>query len=218
MCSRARIRSATARLNQKILNGEATANEAAGCARTICRQIKRITSMIQRLMRFARREEPRQAPVELVQLAGETVKLLEAFRVKNGVTITVRGAPTIALGDANQIQQVLANLINNGVQAMSGGGSIEVRVDTERRAPPGPGGTAKDYCRVTVEDEGTGIAGGNLSRIFDPFFTTKGVGAGTGLGLSIAHGIVRDHGGWIDVSSELGRGSRFTVYLPLAAG
>jgi signal transduction histidine kinase len=202
---------------KKILAGD----DATGCARTICRQIKRITAMIRRLMRFARREEPRQAPVELAQLARDTVQLLEPLEARNGVTISVHGVPCTALADANQIQQVLTNLITNGVQAMAGSGSIKVRVDTERRTPPPgekAGGAAKDYCRITVEDDGTGIAEANLPRIFDPFFTTKDVGAGTGLGLSVAHGIVRDHGGWIDVSSQAGRGSRFTVYLPRAAG
>ena len=68
--------------------------------------------------------------------------------------------------------------------------------------------------RICVKDEGAGIAREHLGRVFEPFFTTKDVGAGTGLGLSVAYGIVRDHGGWIAVESEVGRGSRFSIYLP----
>jgi two-component system NtrC family sensor kinase len=71
-------------------------------------------------------------------------------------------------------------------------------------------------ARVSIEDQGIGIPAENLDHIFDPFFTTKEVGKGTGLGLSIAYGIVQDHGGWIEVSSQPGEGSRFLIYLPLA--
>jgi signal transduction histidine kinase len=72
------------------------------------------------------------------------------------------------------------------------------------------------WCRLQVEDQGQGIAAEDLPHIFDPFFTTKEVGQGTGLGLSIAYGIVEEHGGWIDVASTPGRGSLFSIYLPLA--
>ncbi len=71
---------------------------------------------------------------------------------------------------------------------------------------------------VEFHDTGTGISAEDLPRIFDPFFTTKEVGQGTGLGLSISHGIVERHGGWLEVESEVGRGSTFTVVLPVAEG
>jgi signal transduction histidine kinase len=73
------------------------------------------------------------------------------------------------------------------------------------------------YYAVEVRDEGVGIAAENVWRLFEPFFTTKEVGEGTGLGLSIAYGIVQEHGGWIDVTSRPGEGSRFTVFLPAGA-
>jgi signal transduction histidine kinase len=84
------------------------------------------------------------------------------------------------------------------------------------RPPPNLGGAEGDFLRLEVRDEGAGIAAGNLPHVFDPFFTTKTVGEGTGLGLSVAWGIARDHGGWIDVSSSPGEGSRFAFHLPLA--
>ena len=74
-----------------------------------------------------------------------------------------------------------------------------------------------EFACIAVEDDGSGIPEDVLPHIFEPFFTTKDVGSGTGLGLSIAYGIVRDHGGWIDVRSTLGVGSRFSVYLPIEA-
>ena len=81
--------------------------------------------------------------------------------------------------------------------------------------PPAEDGRGEQPClRIEVRDEGRGIAADALPRIFEPFFTTKDVGEGTGLGLSVAYGIVKDHGGWIDVASRVGEGSTFTVWLP----
>lgn len=122
-------------------------------------------------MRLSHRRVPRKAPVELFQLALDTTSLLESLEKKNGVTITVSGRPSMALAEANEIQQVLTNLITNGMQAMPTGGNIRVRVHTEKRKPTlGVGGTEQDYCCVTVEDEGTGIAEADLPHVFDPFF------------------------------------------------
>jgi signal transduction histidine kinase len=104
--------------------------------------------------------------------------------------------------DTAQIQQVLLNLLLNAIQAISGSGKIEVTVETLDAS-----------ATVTVSDTGRGIASEHLPNIFRPFFTTRG--QGTGLGLSLARRIVEDHGGHIEVSSQPGVGSRFTVWLPL---
>ena len=85
------------------------------------------------------------------------------------------------------------------------------------RSIAGDGAHLGDFARIDVRDEGVGISKDQLHHIFDPFFTTKEVGEGTGLGLSIAYGIVEDHGGWIEVESVVGKGSRFSVFLPLVA-
>jgi len=101
---------------------------------------------------------------------------------------------------------------------MPAGGRVTVTMDVrEARRPDGEPGTKVPWACAIVEDEGQGIPPENLQRVFEPFFTTKGVGEGTGLGLSVAYGIVHEHGGWIDVESEVGRGSRFSILLPLAS-
>jgi two-component system NtrC family sensor kinase len=100
---------------------------------------------------------------------------------------------------------------------MSEGGVLEVEVGPARAAPP-PGhpaaGQAREVACIRVTDQGTGILPEHLEILFEPFFTTKPVGHGTGLGLPIAQGIVEEHGGWITVETEVGRGSTFRVYLP----
>jgi two-component system NtrC family sensor kinase len=106
-------------------------------------------------------------------------------------------------GDPLQLQQVFLNIILNAVQAMSKGGRLKISTKEE------PG-----FIRIMFSDTGVGIPEENLDKIFDPFFTTKGVGEGTGLGLSICFGIIERHGGRIEVKSEVGEGSVFTVWLP----
>ena len=125
--------------------------------------------------------------------------------------------PLLVSADEHQIEQALVNLIVNAMQAMPNGGTVEVTSCGRRARPPGDGGPEGDFVCVAVVDQGFGIPEENLPRLFEPFFTTKAPGEGTGLGLAVAHGIVRDHGGWIEVESQPGRGSRFAFYLPVAA-
>jgi signal transduction histidine kinase len=120
----------------------------------------------------------------------------------------------VAEVDAGQIQQVLTNLTMNAIQSMPQGGAVEFRLARRTCAHPDYGDTAADFFAIEVRDHGVGISQEHLSQLFEPFFTTKEIGAGTGLGLSIAYGIVQEHGGWIEVASEVGKGSCFTVFLP----
>jgi signal transduction histidine kinase len=108
------------------------------------------------------------------------------------------------VGNESELSQVFVNLIVNAVAARDVRGDIFVRSSV-----------AEDHIRVDVSDNGRGISPDHLAHIFDPFFTTKAIGEGTGLGLSISHGIVEDHGGTMTVESELGKGTRFSVFLPV---
>jgi len=192
--------------------------EVVEFANIIVEQTSRMTRIIRQLLDFARRRAVQRAPVNIINLTGQVIEMVQPIAAKNNVTIafdrTTR-LPSVSL-DAGQIQQVLTNLIINGIQAMPDGGELAITVNIEATAPPaGENAGVKKYLAICVKDEGQGIPEVNLPHIFEPFFTTKGVGKGTGLGLSIAYGIVEEHGGWIDVQSEPEQGACFTIYLPL---
>lgn len=113
--------------------------------------------------------------------------------------------------DSNQIKQVVLNLVHNAMHAMPDGGHLYVETFPQvRRGRAG--------VLVSIRDTGIGIPPENLGRIFEPFFTTRADQGGTGLGLSVSYGIVVDHGGEIDVTSRVGEGSTFTIWLPVEAG
>ncbi|MHA7634489.1 sensor histidine kinase [Corallococcus sp. M7] len=199
-----------------VSSGEAEGDEVNECARIIFQQAQHMTGIIRQLLDFARRRTPSRAPEDLSLLAERTLSLLKPMATKRGVTLSqeVPAGFTVEV-DAGQFQQVLTNLVMNGLHAMNQPGTLRVRSQVLRATPPADvGGVEQDWVRLDVEDEGTGIPADVLPHVFEPFFTTKDVGEGTGLGLSVSYGMVRDHGGWIDVKSEPGRGSCFSIYLP----
>jgi signal transduction histidine kinase len=110
--------------------------------------------------------------------------------------------------DRNQMKQVLLNLFHNAIQAMPQGGTLDVSTALQSHEN-------RQWATVSIRDSGQGIAPNVKERIFEPFFTTKADQGGTGLGLSVTYGIVTDHGGFMDVESEPGRGACFNVWLPL---
>ena len=186
-------------------------------ALTIKGEADRMAATIRQLLDFARRNPPRKASVDLRQVAEQTVELLAPLAEKRNVEIRLSSGeePINAMVDVGQVQQVLTNLIVNAMHASSENGEVEVAVERRQATPPEEhGGAAGEYDCIRVTDHGQGIKPEDMDQLFEPFFTTKDVGEGTGLGLSIAYGIVREHGGWIDVESTLGKGSRFSVYLP----
>ncbi|HZS11028.1 MAG TPA: ATP-binding protein, partial [Nitrospirales bacterium] len=155
---------------------------------------------------FSQQHDPELAATDLNAVVDRVLFLTEHTLSASQVKLEkdlCRDLPNI-LVDAHMIEQVLMNLVLNAVQAMKGGGTIRVRTRL-----------VDDRCAIEVEDTGCGIPPNLLPRIFDPFFTTKGTGEGTGLGLSVSLGIVERHGGELLVESEVGRGSTFTVLLPL---
>ncbi len=140
-----------------------------------------------------------------------------------GIAEKIEAGSSVIVADPTQIQQVLMNLGNNAAYAMRETGGVldvsvsEVPVDAglaERFLDIKPGA----YVRLSVSDTGQGIPPEVMDRIFEPFFTTKKKGEGTGMGLAVVHGIVKSHGGAIAVSSEAGKGTTFTIYLPRVAG
>ena len=200
-----------------IASGELSNDETKKNAEIIRSQAERMAAVIRRFLDFARRSSPQRTQVDLCRIAQQSVEFVESLARKLGAEISLecKGPLITACVDPEQIQQVLTNLLVNALEAMPGGGHVGVRLEmVKARAPERPNNAETDCLRIEVEDDGEGIPEEARSRLFDPFFTTKEVGVGTGLGLSIAQGIVHDHGGWIEVSSKIGEGSRFTVYLP----
>ena len=191
--------------------------ESQESAKKITTEMDRITRIIRELLDFARRKTPHRIPVDLQDVARQTIELLDHQAIHKNYQLVLEESTrsTTAKVDVAQFQQVLSNLIVNAAQAMPEGGTIVLGVRRERTHPPDrPGDADNEFLCVHVQDSGQGISRENLERVFEPFFTTKGAGEGTGLGLSISSDIVKEHGGWIDVKSELGKGSCFSVYLP----
>ncbi|TET94521.1 MAG: hypothetical protein E3J26_04415 [Candidatus Zixiibacteriota bacterium] len=164
--------------------------------------------VIGKLLVFARETIPEKTQVNLNSLVEDGLHFLQSRCAKIGIELVrnlSEGLPEIT-ADRSQLLQVLTNLVVNSIQAMPHGGRLTIT-------------TARDNGRVllTVEDTGTGMSDEVMKNIFNPFFTTKDVDEGTGLGLSVVHGIVTSHGGTIEVESEVGRGTKFTVRLPVQA-
>lgn len=180
----------------------------------IAEQAHRVTAIIRQLLDFARQRTLRKSSHDLRAIACQVAALLAPIAQKHKVSINVADSEDEirTAVDAGQLQQVVTNLAVNGIQAMSAGGSLVLGTLRANKTPP-EGGAEHRYAAIYVEDSGAGIAKEDLPRIFEPFFTTKEVGDGTGLGLSVAYGIVKEHGGWIDVQSTPHKSTRFTVYL-----
>jgi PAS domain S-box-containing protein len=187
------------------------------------RSTARATDLVKQVLSFARGVEGARIPLNVKHIVREIESIAENTFPKN-IAIETEVAPELALvvADPTHLHQVLLNLCVNARDAMPNGGRLllaaqNASVDaayaaTNRSLKPGR------YVRIQVTDTGCGIPRENLDRIFEPFFTTKDVGHGTGLGLSTVLGIVRSQGGAVNVYSEVGRGSTFSVYLPAQDG
>ena len=176
----------------------------------ICQESQRTVRIVQNLLRFARQHKPDRTLTDINELIERTLELqLYKLTTSNIKLITklAEGCLWVVV-DYNQIQQVILNIVINAMQSMaevSRKGKITVTT-----------GTDNSQVRISIADNGPGIAKENITKVFDPFFTTKPVGSGSGLGLSVCHGIIAEHGGNIYIESIEGRGSTFIIELPAA--
>jgi signal transduction histidine kinase len=179
----------------------------------------RAAALTKKLLTFSRRQvyEPKELPINqtirdmqdiLRQLIGEQIQTVVVLHPQTGH----------ALVDPVQLEQIVMNLVLNARDAMPDGGLLNIETDNveldEDFCRRHPGSTPGRYVKIMVQDAGCGMSPETLAHIFEPFFTTKGPEKGTGLGLATVYGIVKQSQGYIEVTSDLGRGSRFTVYLP----
>ncbi len=173
------------------------------------------------LLTFARRTPVQPRPLDVEDLLHEVERMLRSG-LAGTIQLSVEVAPEVApaFADPTELKQVVFNLAVNAQDALGGHGNLVLQAGNREveahEAHEGSEARPGRYVEITVQDDGPGIAADILDRIFDPFFTTKVVGQGTGLGLAIAYGVVRSHGGWLEVESEPGSGSIFRVLIPTA--
>jgi signal transduction histidine kinase len=201
-----------------VAGGETTLEESREYAGIIVGATERMTHTIRQLLQFARRSGPEKAPHDLAKLTAAAVDLLRplAKQAQAELAFAPSDVDATVHVDAGQIQQAVTNLVMNAIQAMPRGGTVTLGLRRERMEPPAELHRSEgDYLCLRITDEGEGIAPETLPRIFEPFYTTKDIGAGTGLGLAVTYGIIRDHGGFIAVESQVHQGAAFSVYLPV---
>jgi len=207
-----------------VLNEEREDAPAAHRLSQVLDAARRGKDMVRQIIAFSQQREQDRSPIEIVPVVKETLRLLRISMPKNiEIVERIQTGSAVVVADPTQVQQVVMNLGSNAAHAMrEKGGTLEVGLsETVLEAGTGlpfPDVKPGAYIRLSLKDTGQGIPPEIVPRIFEPFFTTKKKGEGTGMGLAMVHGIVKSHGGAITVSSDVGRGSEFTVYLPHAPG
>ena len=183
-------------------------------------EIDRIDSLVNQLLRFARPAKPHLQPMHVHEILEKSLLLVGHRLYQKDIKLTrfwEANVDTIR-ADSDQLEQVFLNFFINAMDAMKSGGelliSTEILAGEQWLSPlTHTNGEAHEILRITIRDSGEGIRGEDLAQVFDPFFTTKDYG--TGLGLSVVHGIIQEHGGQIEVESELKKGTAFHILLPL---
>ncbi len=190
------------------LNREGTGNEKLmGLVDDVLGSVRRCAAITRRLLDFARHMESSLEAVDIEAIIRQVLAFMEkeAERRCIAVSIAVQGKIPVFESDWGNLQQIFLNLINNAFAAMRDGGRLDITIERQ----------GSTHVRVTVDDTGHGIPEADLKRVFEPFFSTRHGHGGTGLGLSVTYGMVTEMGGEITVTSQVDKGSRFTVTLPL---
>jgi CheY-like chemotaxis protein len=182
---------------------------------------ERASNLTRQLLTFSRKQiiEPR--TLDMNEVVANLNKMLRRLIGEDVRLRFTRGdMPALMHADPGMVEQVIMNLAINARDAMPEGGELSLCVETisltETEATQRFEARAGEFIRVTVTDSGCGMDEATMKRIFEPFFTTKEPGKGTGLGLATVHGIVKQHGGWIEVNSQAGKGTTFRIYFPAA--
>ena len=192
--------------------------------RVVPRELERVQAVIEDMMELARSGTLNLEPTNMNEVLAQVLELYEGQATTQGIKISRKFASDLpfCMADRKRLHRCFSNLIANGIQAMAGGGDLEVRTDRvpisifpDLKADISTGGAQNGSAiRVVISDTGQGIPADRLSRIFDPFYTTKE--KGLGLGMAITHRIIEDHKGSVDVQSQVGLGTTFTIHLPVS--
>ncbi len=204
------------RAGNKALTGVWEFEDFPEYLKTIHSEIFRCKGILKSLLEFARPSGGTFREIDINELIKEVLLLLQhrASRLKHSLVLNLnRDVPKI-YADAGSLRQLLMNLLLNAVYFTPEGGSIFISTEQDNSVQEARFEGCLSRVCLSVADTGAGIPADLLDKVFDPFFTTKPVGEGTGLGLTICHRIVEEHGGVIDVESELGKGARFIITLP----
>jgi two-component system cell cycle sensor histidine kinase/response regulator CckA len=191
--------------------------------REISEAARRAADLTRQLLTFSRKQEIQAQPVDLNEVVGNVSKMLGRI-LGEDVSLEVAFSPSLpsVKADLGMIEQVLVNLAVNSRDAMPKGGNLRISTSSvmieEAQAQQNPEAATGRFVRLSFADTGCGIDPENLPRIFEPFFTTKELDRGTGLGLATVYGIIKQHQGWIQVTSQLQRGTTFEVFLPACQG
>ncbi len=181
-------------------------------------EIDRLTSLINELLGFAKPSEPNLKEEDITGIIDRMEVLISTEARKKNIKIIKKYTSQLPMVfiDAEQIKQVLLNILLNAIQAIEGHGEIWIETRIARATRDDKEEKKEEFLQIEIRDNGIGIPPENLDRVFDPFFSTRP--EGSGLGLAISHQIVHEHGGFIDLESEVGRGTSFRIHFPLKIG
>ncbi|HEV2209241.1 MAG TPA: ATP-binding protein [Verrucomicrobiae bacterium] len=205
-----------------LLEGQASAPQSRESLTQITAAADRAANLTRQLLAFSRKQVMQSQPLQLNDVVANLTKMLKRL-IGEQIDLQCEYAAGLGCiqGDVGMLEQVLLNLVVNARDAMPEGGQLHLATRTvslgDAECQDQPESRPGTFVCLSVRDTGTGIAAEHLPKLFEPFFTTKPVGKGTGLGLATVYGIVKQHGGWIEVQSQPGAGSTFNLFLPVVA-